>query len=255
MQPSAQRRQRRLKNIGSLLHTVVVRRFALVALSLGVALTAAAAALAGPNDPRLHKRAADVRMAKTLILKRADLPAGFVDKGPQKNSGPTPDVPCQEPNLHALVMTADVSSHDFVRQHAGAYAETSSEASFFLREAQAVKAVAAVTNPKLATCLKKAVIKSATKSSNGTLKVVSAHVTPISESVADLRVKLWDILVAFKVQGHVLHDELVLAYFRRGRVVSSLMVNSLNGLTEEESKNISQTLTVRLESLPKSVVR
>jgi hypothetical protein len=234
---------------------VVVRRVALVALSLGVALTAAAAALAGPNDPQLHKRAADVRLAKSLILKRADLPAGFVDKGRQRNSGPTPDLPCREPNLHALVMTADVSSHDFVRQHTGAYAETSSGASFFLREAQAAKAIAAVTNGKLAACLKEAVIKSATKSSNGALTVVSAHVTPISESVADLRVKLWDILVAFKVQGHVLHDELVLAYFRRGRVVSALMVNSLNGLTEGESKNISQTLTIRLESLPKSAVR
>ena len=230
-------------------------RLALLALAVGVALAGTTAALAGANDPRLHKRAADVRMAKSLILKRADLPAGFVDKGPQRNSGPTPDVPCQEPNLHALVMTADVSSHDFVRRHAGSYAETSSGATFFLREAQAVKAVAAVTNRKLATCLKQAVIKSASKSSNGALRVVSAHVTPISESVADLRVKLWDILVAFKVQGHVLHDELVLAYFRRGRVVSSLMVNSLNGLTQEESKNISQTLTIRLESLPKSAVR
>ena len=230
-------------------------RLALLALTVGVALAGTTAALAGPKDPQLHRRAVDVRMAKSLILKRADLPAGFVDKGPQKNSGPTPDVPCQEPNLHALVMTADVSSHDFVRQQAGSYAETSSGATFFLREAQAVKAVAAVTNRKLATCLKQAVIKSASKSSNGALKVVSAHVTPISESVADLRVKLWDILVAFRVQGHVLHDELVLAYFRRGRVVSGLMVNSLNGLTEEESKNISQTLTIRLESLPKSAVR
>lgn len=120
--------------------------------------------------------------------------------------------------------------------------------------AQAVKAVTAETNRKLGTCLKEAVIKSATKSSHGALKVVSAHVTPLSESVGDLRARFWDILVTFKAHGLLFHDELVLAYFRRGRVVSALMVNSLNGLTEEESKNISEMLTVRLESLPKSVV-
>jgi len=233
---------------------VVVRRFALVALSLCVALIAAAAALAGPNDPQLHKRAADVRLAKTLILKHSDLPAGFVDKGPQKNSGPTPDVGCRQPNLHALVMTADVSSHKFVREHPGAYAETASEASFFRSATQARKAVSAVTNKKMGSCLKRAFIKSATKSSHGTLKVVSARVTPISESVVDLRIKLWDILVAFKVNGRLFHDELVLAYFRRSRVVSSLMVNSLNGLTENESKSISEKMTFRLESLPKPAV-
>jgi hypothetical protein len=151
-------------------------------------------------------------------------------------------------------MTADVSSHNFVRQHPGAYAEAASEASFFLNTTQAKKAVGAVTSKKMGPCLKQAFIKSATKSSNGAMKVVSARVTPISESVADLRVKLWDILVAFKVNGRLFHDELVLAYFRRSRVVSSLMVNSLNGLTENESKNISEKMTFRLESLPKAAV-
>jgi hypothetical protein len=32
-------------------------------------------------------------------------------------------------------------------------------------------------------------------------------------------------------------------------------VNSLNGLTEEESKSISEKMTFRLKSLPKSAVR
>ncbi len=76
-----------------------VRRFALVLLTVGVALAATAAALAGSKDPQLHKRAADVRLAKSLILKRADLPAGFVDKGPEKNSGRDagPPMPGAEP--------------------------------------------------------------------------------------------------------------------------------------------------------------
>jgi len=230
-------------------------RLALLALTVGVALAGTTAALAGPRDPQLHKRAADVRLAKSLILKRADLPAGFVDNGPQKSSGPTPDLPCPEPNLHALVMTADASSHNFVRKHPGAYAETATGASFFLRAAQAERAVAAITSKKLGPCLKQAVIKGASKGANGTLKVVAAHGTPISESVVDMHIKLWDILVTFSVKGHVVRDEVVLGFFRRGRVVSTLLVNSLNGLTENESKNISEKMTFRLESLPKSVVR
>ena len=230
-------------------------RLALLALTVGVALAGTTAALAGPRDPQLHKRAADVRLAKSLILKRADLPAAFVDNGPQKSSGPTPDLPCPEPNLHALVMTADASSHNFVRKHPGAYAETATGASFFLRAAQAERAVAAITSKKMGPCLKQAVIKGASKGANGTLKVVAAHATPISESVVDMHIKLWDILVTFSMKGHVVRDEVVLGFFRRGRVVSTLLVNSLNGLTENESKNISEKMTFRLESLPKSVVR
>jgi hypothetical protein len=231
-----------------------VSKLALVVLAVAVALAAAAAALAGSKDPQLHKRAADVRLAKSLILKRADLPAGFADKGPDKSSGPVPDV-CPQPNLHSLVMTSDVSSHNFVRKSSGGYGEVSSGASFFLRPAQAQKAVAVVTSKKMGPCLKQAVIKGASKGSHGVLKVVSTHVTPISESVVDMRIKLWDIVAVFKVKGHLVQDELVLGYFLRGRVVSSLMVNSLHGLSESESRDISEKLTFRLESLPKSAVR
>lgn len=233
----------------------MVRRIALLALATATALAVAAVAFAGPRDPQLHKRSADVTRAKTLIMRLRDLPAGFVDKGPQKSSGPTPDIPCQEPNLHALVMTADVSSHDFVRSRAGSYSAAASEASFFVRAAQAQKAVTAVTTSKIGRCLKTFVIRDVNKSANGQFTIVSAHLVPISETVGDLHVKTWDMLLTFKAHGLLFHDELVLAYFRRGRVVSMVMLNSLNGLTEAEAKRISERLTLRLESLPKPVVR
>src|SRR5215467_10636560 len=77
-----------------------VRRLALLALTAALALAVAAVAFAGPRDPQLHRRAADVTRAKTLIVKLRDLPAGFADKGKQKgDSGPTPDLPCAQPNL------------------------------------------------------------------------------------------------------------------------------------------------------------
>jgi hypothetical protein len=38
----------------------MVRRLVLLALATAAVLVAAAAALAGPRDPQLHKRAADV---------------------------------------------------------------------------------------------------------------------------------------------------------------------------------------------------
>ena len=62
------------------------------------------------------------------------------------------------------------------------------------------------------------------------------------------------MFLTFKVNGARFRDELVLAYFRRGRVVSMVMLNSLNGLTEAEAAGISAALTRRLERLPKSVV-
>lgn len=232
----------------------MVRRIALFGIVMAVVLAVAAVALAGPKDPRLHKRPADVKRAKTLTLKLGDLAADFADKGPAKNSGPTP-AGCSQPNLHALVMTADVSSHKFVRARTGAYAEALSEVTFFVRPAQAQKAVAAVTTSKMGRCLKEAAVEGAKKSAHGALTIVSAHAVPLSESVADMHDKFWDILVTFKAHGLTFRDELVLAYFRRGRVVSIMMLNSLNGLTEAEAKSISETLTLRLGRLPKSVVR
>jgi hypothetical protein len=230
-----------------------VRRVALLALPALVMLGLAASAFAGPRDPQLHKRPADVTRAKALVLRLHDLPAGFVDKGPQKNdSGPTPPG-CTEPNLHALVETADVSSHDFQRVRAG-FAEALSETSFFLRPAQAQTAVAASTNSKLTRCVKEAIIAGAKKSAGGAMTVVSTRLVPISETVRDLHTKIWDIFVTLKARGLLFRDEMVLAYFRRGRVVSFVMLNSINGLTEEDAKNISLKLTLRLESLPKSAV-
>lgn len=221
-----------------------------------VTLAVAAAAFAGPKDPRLHRRPADVKRAKALTMKLHDLPTGFVDKGRQKNdSGPMPAVPCAEPNLHALVMTADVESHDFARSRSASFSEASSEATFFRRPAEAQKLVTVMTSRRMGRCVKKFVVRSASKSTNGAMKIVSVRLVPISESVRDLHTRIWDMFLAFKANGVVFHDELVLAYFRRGRVLSFVMLNSLNGLTEAEAKNISETLTRRLERLPESVVR
>jgi len=184
-----------------------------------------------------------------------DLPAGFVDKGPQKqDSSPTPDIPCSVPNLHALVMTADVSSHNFVRKGTG-YAEASSEATFFTRPASAQRAVAVMTTNKIGLCLKKVVVNSVNKSANGKFKIVAAHLIPLSSSIRDLHTKIWDMFVTFKVRGLLFRDEFVLAFLRRGRVVSMVMLNTLNGLTESEARSISARLTLRLELLPRSVVR
>jgi hypothetical protein len=232
-----------------------MRRFALVAVVTVVGLAFAAVALAGPKDPRLHRRPADVKRARPLVMKLRDLPAGFVDKGRQKNdSGPTPNLPCSEPNLHALVMTAEVSSHVFARQRALAYAETSSQATFFSRPGQARRAVAVITSPRIGRCLRKFVVASVKRSTGGQMKIVSVRLVPISETVKDLHTRIWDLFLTFEVNGVRLRDELVLAYFRRGRVVSMVMLNSLDGLTEAEAAGISKTMTLRLERLPKSVV-
>jgi len=233
----------------------MMRRLLFITLCVSLTLALAAVALAGSRDPRLRRRPADVKLAKTLILKARDLPSGFVDKGKQKDSGPTPNLPCAEPNLHALVMTADVSSHDFVRSGTGTYAEATSEATFFSRSPQAHKAVTVITSRKIGRCLKKFVIKDVTKSTHGLLKVLSVRLVPLSETVRDLHTRIWDLFLTFKVRGLTFRDELALAYFRRGRVVDMVMLNSVGGLSEQEARDISQALVLRLERLPRSAVR
>jgi len=202
----------------------------------------------------MHKRPVDMSRAKALLLEHGDLPAGFVDKGPQKNdSGPVPPG-CREPDLHALVETADVSSHQFERVRAGGFAEALAEVSFFVKPVQAQRAVAASTSSKLMRCVKRVIVASAKKSSGGAMTVVSTRLVPITETVGDLHNTIWDIFINFRARGLLFRDEMVLAYFRRGRVVSFVMLNSINGLTEAEAKNISSALTRRLASLPKSAV-
>jgi len=240
---------------GCLVHNAMVRRAALLVFMTAAALAVATVAAAGPKDPRLHRRPADVRRAKTLVLKLRDLPAGFVDKGRQHNSGPTPDLPCAEPDLHALVMTADADSHQFARSSTASFAEATSEATFFRRPAEARKVVKVMTSRKIGRCVKKVVVRSASRSTGGAMKIVSVRLVPISATVRDLHTRIWDMFLTFKAHGLLFHDELVLAYFRRGRVLSFVMLNSLDGLTDSEAKAISASLTRRLERLPESVVR
>lgn len=226
----------------------------LVALLLvGSALTAATA-LAGPNDPQLRPRTADVKLAKTLVLSRSELPGGFVDKGPQKQTSVAPNVPCAEPNLHALVMTADVNSHRFVRSRTGSYAELDFEGTFFRHPADAEKAVGSMMSKAIGSCLKGYVVAGFDKGAKGKAKIVSTHVTPLSEAIGDLHVRMWDLNLAFQVRGITLRAELVLAFYRRGRVVSSMMMDTLGGLSELEAKDVSESVTVRLEALPPSAV-
>jgi hypothetical protein len=112
-----------------------------------------------------------------------------------------------------------------------------------------------VTSPKIGRCLKKFVVKDASKNTNGQMKIVSVRLVPITETIGDLHAKLWDMFLTFKAHGMRFRDELVLAYFRRGRVVSMVTLDSLNGLTKQEASSISAALTRRLAQLPKSVVR
>jgi len=112
-----------------------------------------------------------------------------------------------------------------------------------------------MTTNKIGLCLKKVVVNSVNKSANGKFKIVAAHLIPLSSSIRDLHTKIWDMFVTFKVRGLLFRDEFVLAFLRRGRVVSMVMLNTLNGLTESEARSISARLTLRLELLPRSVVR
>jgi len=114
-----------------------------------------------------------------------------------------------------------------------------------------------MTTNKIGLCLKKVVVNSVNKSANGKFKIVAAHLIPLSSSIRDLHTKIWDMFGTFKVRGLLFRDEFVLAFLRRGRgrVVSMVMLNTLNGLTESEARSISARLTLRLELLPRSVVR
>jgi hypothetical protein len=216
---------------------------------VGIGVLTAGAYARSPKDPTLRSRPGDVALAKSLLLGKADLPADFRDTGPD-HSGSGPNVDCNgvvQPDLHRLVMTADVTSHDFERTDPlSGFTQLSTEATLFVNAAEAQASIAwliALPKAKLQSCFAAAVRAGLPKAT----KTAGFHLTTLRRSIGQLRLYVWEVQLRFERSGTWTPIDFVMAGYHRGRALEMLMiVNAGGGLDPAFVTNLSRTLTARL---------
>jgi hypothetical protein len=226
----------------------VGRRLALL-VALACLVPATAAAARSPKDPTLHKTPADVALARTFLIARPDLPSGFRDTGPD-TSGSGSDTLCKgvvQPDLHRLVMTADVSSHDFQRTDSlTGFTQVSTEAGLFQTRGEATESMRwflALPKSKIESCFAEAVRKGLPK----TAKTTGFHLQVAHRTVADLHLDVWEVVVRVQRNGNWIPVDLVVAEYRRGRALETLTaVNVGGGLEQTLMSGVSSRITTRL---------
>jgi hypothetical protein len=214
-----------------------------------VAGMAAAAYARSPKDPVLHARPADVALAKGLLLGEPDLPAGFRDAGPDR-SGSGGAVDCKgvaQPDLHRLVMTADVTSHVFQRvDGVTGFAQVTTEAALFVSAAQAAKSLAwIVTQPKakLNACFLAAIRSGVPK----TAKTAGFRLTILHRTITGVHVDVWEVRVQLKRGSVWIPFDVVIADYRRGRALENLRaVTTGQGLDPATTTALSRAVISRL---------
>jgi hypothetical protein len=111
-----------------------VRRLAGVAVVVLVGLVVATAALAARGDPKKAITAADQARAKSMLLRRADLTAGFRAAPPSKESDPY----CAATDESDLTETGEADSPEFTRETSTTFLFVASGASVYKTAADAL---------------------------------------------------------------------------------------------------------------------
>ena len=185
------------------------------AIALGAVVTGAARA-ANPHDPQKRFTAADQAYARTLVLKRADLPgAGW--KG-TKSTDDTSTCKSFNPDESKLVETGKQESLEFTR--GGAF--VTSLAAIFRTKQDAVMGWNLEVKPKILDCLAESLAQTSTGSS--TVRIASRgrlafpHLAP--------RTAAFYVRLAFNVQGIRFGADLHFVCLGSGRANLALMTLS-----------------------------
>lgn len=226
-----------------------MRRFVppiLVVLTLsGLASVASARS---PKDPVLRSRPADVSLARSLLLAKADFPPGFRDAGPDRSGSGNFD--CNEvaqPDLHRLVMTADVSSHDFQRTDpVTGFTQVSTEATLFVNATEAQAGIAWLANlprAKLSDCFAAAFRAGLPK----TAKMAGFHLTALQRAIGPLHIYVWELQLRVQRNGAWIPVDFVIGDYRRGRGIATLVALQVGGALDPSlTTQLSRTFGTRL---------
>jgi hypothetical protein len=202
-------------------------------VALLVVAVAVPTALAGrkPTDPKLTPRAADAKIARDLLLTKAEAGAGFAVQK-QSSGGDTDCHGYKEPDLHLLTETAEVDGPELTNKALGATIATT--ASVFVSAGQAAKAFSTLKPRAFGNCLLAALKKHGMQ--NG-------HLTPLHVSVGGLELFAWDINGTLSAHGKTIPFETTVAGYRHSRALSMLMVTGPpTAVLEQRAKAVSERM-------------
>jgi hypothetical protein len=185
-------------------------------VAAATAVLAGAALAANPRDPQKHFTSADQAWARTLLVKRADLPGTGWKSQKSTNS----DSRCNSfnPDESKLVETGEQSSPEFTR--VGGFVSSAAAVFRTARDAQASWNLE--VKPQLLDCLAESLRQTST--GNATIKIVSRgklpypHLTP--------RTAAFYVRIGFVVQGIKFDANVRIVCLGRGRADLFLMTFS-----------------------------
>jgi hypothetical protein len=193
---------------------VMLRRLPLVLAAAGV--VAGAALAASPHDPQKKFTSGDQAWARTLLVKRADLPgAGWKS---QTSTGDNSTCKSFNPDESRLVETGEQDSPEFTR--VGGF--VSSTAAIFRTAQDAQAGWNLEVRPQILDCLAEGLDQTST--GNATIRIVSRgklkypHVAP--------RTAAFFVRLAFNVQGIKFSADLRVVCLGKGRANLALITMS-----------------------------
>jgi len=179
-------------------------------------LVASVALAANPHDPQKRFTAADQAWARTLLLKRADLPSGGWKSS--KSSGDESTCKSFNPDESKLVETAEQESPEFTR--GGGF--VTSMAAIFKTAKDAQTSWDLEANVKILDCLAEGLAQTST--GGATIKITSRgklafpHLAP--------RTAAFYVRLAFNVQGIKFNADLHFVLLGKGRADLAMMTLS-----------------------------
>jgi len=191
---------------------------AAISVAVGAALLWVAAAQPAPGDPKKRIKVADQAYARSVLLRKADLPAGRWRIESTDFSQPNPACLVKHYSLGALTATAQAG---FTYTLGGGIPVIESDANMFLTAAQAQRAVSISTKLGLARCLGAAFAAEVQKNTSG----VSANVVKVEAfSFAGLgaTARGFRIVLQLRSSQSVTSLDTVLVIVRRARAVAWL---------------------------------
>jgi hypothetical protein len=187
----------------------------LVALLAGGLLAAGARADLG--DPKKQRTAADMALARSILPKLSDLPAGWKAKASSSSSSSSFSCAGFRPDLSDLVETGYAETPDLSM---GDQNLVSGFAAVFRSEAESSKAYARVVKPALARCLRVLFEKESTK----TLKVKVLSVRRSRVPNLKARADAFRVVARFSGSGLTLPAHLDFLFLQRGRAVAGVLL-------------------------------
>jgi hypothetical protein len=227
-----------------------VRGFFAFAVALMLLTNAAAASVRSPKDPTLRARPADVALAKQLLIRLSDLPAGFTDKGLDRSGDSNSNFSCPgvtQPDLHRLILTADVNSHQFQRESATTgFSQISSEASLFRSASDAYASVEWIV--RLPTSTMQRCLAAVARAGLPNSARPAIHVTTARRRIGDLRIFTWEIRAVVRNGAVRLPIDVTLGGYLRGRAAIMLTITTAGPPPDLTLiRSLAQTTASRLE--------